>query len=88
MVNYTIVKTNISINISNKEVRAVRINRKSLASIMIDKDMSDNILAQKSGVSSCTVSAIKNGKSCSLETIKKLSHALGVDTEKLIEVKA
>ena len=66
----------------------MRINSKSLALIMIDKDMSSELLAQESGLSKGTLSAIKNGKSCSLGTLKKLSRALDVDTERLIEARA
>lgn len=41
-------------------------------------------LAEKSGVSRATLSAVKNGKSCSYDTAVKIAKALGVDVNEII----
>ena len=51
----------------------MRINRKKLIGLMLDRDMNMNDLVSKSGVSS-----VKNGKSCTSETAEKIADALGV----------
>lgn len=63
----------------------MRINRKKLAVLLIDKDMKVAQLVEKSGLARCTVSAVRGGKSCSPETARKLAKALGVDPEEIIE---
>lgn len=63
----------------------MRINRKKLMIAMIDQDMKVNQLVEKSGLSRCTVSAVRGGKSCSLETVQKVAEALGVEPEEIIE---
>ena len=55
----------------------MRINRKKLIGLMLDRDMNMNDLVSKSGVSRCTVSSVKNGKSCTSETAEKIADALG-----------
>ena len=42
-------------------------------------------LSELSGVSKATLSAVKNGKSCSFKTAVKLAKALELDVMKLIE---
>jgi len=63
----------------------VRINRKKLLLAMLDQDMKVGQLVEKSGLSRCTVSAIRSGKTCNLETVQKISKALGVEPEEIIE---
>lgn len=63
----------------------MRVNRKKLFSTMLDQDMKVGQLVEKSGISRCTVSAIRGGKSCTLRTVQKLAKALGVDPEEIIE---
>lgn len=63
----------------------MRINRKKLAVLLIDKDMKVAQLVEKSGLARCTVSAVRGGKSCSPETVRKLAAALGVEPEEIIE---
>lgn len=41
-------------------------------------------LAEKSGVSRATLSAVKNGKSCSYDTAVKIAKALEVDVNEII----
>lgn len=63
----------------------MRINRKKLAVLLIEKDMKVLQLVEKSGVSRCTVSAVRSGKSCSPETARRLAEALGVDVTEILE---
>ena len=49
------------------------------------KEMKQQDLADKSGVSRVTVNGIRNGKSCSDEVGYKIAEALGVDISKLLE---
>lgn len=56
---------------------SVRINREALAVAMIRKDLNGQQLAEKSGVSRVTVTAVRNGKSCSKKTADKLVAVLG-----------
>ena len=58
----------------------MRINRKKLLLAMLDQDMKVGQLVEKSGLSRCTVSAIRSGK-----TVQKISKALGVEPEEIIE---
>lgn len=52
---------------------------------MIDVNLNTKELSLKSGVSRATTCSVKNGKSCNYNTALKLSIALGVSLEKLIE---
>ena len=65
----------------------MRINRKNLICIMMDKDLTIGKLSEKSGISRGTISAIKTGKSCVYETIEKIAKALSVGVDQLIEVR-
>lgn len=55
----------------------VRINRVELAAALARKDLNVMRLAELAGVSRNTVTAVKNGKSCSKETADKLVAVLG-----------
>ena len=57
----------------------MRINREALAAAMIRLDLNGNRLAEKAGVSRGTVTAVRSGKSCSMETARKLASVLGKD---------
>lgn len=63
----------------------MRLNRKKFACAMIDADLNTKQLAEKAGVSRATTCSIKNGKSCSYDTVVKLASALGVDVTEIIE---
>ena len=65
----------------------MRVNREKLACLLIQHDMSVNGLVERSGLTRSTVSAVRSGKSCSVNTAKKLAEALGVRTEDLVEVR-
>lgn len=62
----------------------MRINRIELAAKMARKNLTAKRLAELAGISRFTLSAIKNGKSCSKETAGKLAAVLGseiIETE-------
>ena len=57
----------------------MRINRERFAAALIRLDLNGNQLAEKSGVSRGTVTAVRTGKSCAPETAYKLAAVLGKD---------
>ena len=58
---------------------SVRIDRVAMIAEMARKDINCNRLVELSGVSRVTVTAVRNGKSCSQETVDKLAAVLGRD---------
>lgn len=58
---------------------SVRIDRVALVAEMARRDINCNRLVELSGVSRVTVTAVRNGKSCSQETADKLAAVLGRD---------
>lgn len=57
----------------------VPMNRVAIITKMAERRMSCNQLVELSGVSRVTVTAVRNGKSCSTETAEKLAAVLGQD---------
>ena len=57
----------------------MRIDREKMTIAMLRRDMSQKRLANLSGVSRMTITAVKGGKSCSKETADKLAAVLGRD---------
>ena len=57
----------------------MRINRERFAAALVRFDLNGNQLAEKAGVSRGTVTAVRTGKSCSMETAEKLAGVLGHD---------
>ena len=62
----------------------MRIDRVRLIAKMVELDMSVNTLVKKSGLSRCTVSAVRTGKACSTKTAIKIANALGVDVADIV----
>lgn len=58
---------------------SVRIDRVAMIAEMARMGISCNRLVELSGVSRVTVTAVRNGKSCSKETAEKLAAMLGRD---------
>lgn len=56
---------------------SVRIDRVALIAEMARRDINCNRLVKLSGVSRVTITAVRNGKSCSQETADKLAAVLG-----------
>lgn len=63
----------------------MRIDRVKFVAALARTDLSSKQLAQRSGVSRVTVSAVKNGKRCRADTANKLAAGLGVDPAEIIE---
>lgn len=57
----------------------MRINREKLVVALVRRDMTQKRLAELSGVSRITVTAVVGGKSCSRKTADKLAAVLGRD---------
>lgn len=57
----------------------MRINREKMTVAMLRRDMTQKRLAELSGVSRITITAVKGGKSCSANTAEKLAAVLGRD---------
>lgn len=63
----------------------MRINRIKLALLMFEKEMTTTDLSKKCGVSRQTLCYVRNGKSCSVATGRKIANALGVEVTDLLE---
>lgn len=61
----------------------LRLDRVKIISLLAEKDMQKQDLANAAGINRNTVSAICNGRSCSLNTGIKIAAALGVQVEDL-----
>lgn len=58
---------------------SVPMDRVAIITKMAQRHMSCNRLVELSGVSRVTITAVRNGKSCSRETADKLAAVLGRD---------
>ena len=56
---------------------SVRIDRVAIITEMARREINCNRLAELSGVSRVTITAVKSGKSCSADTARKLAQVLG-----------
>lgn len=63
----------------------MRIDRVKLIAEMARQEVRVQELAEKSGVSRMTVSAMRCGKSCTENSVKHVARALGVPVENLLE---
>lgn len=63
----------------------MRIGRKKLAHLLIDKDITNKQLAEKVGVSRQTISNIKQGKRCMDVIGYRIADVLGVDVTEILE---
>lgn len=63
----------------------MKFDRIEMISEMARRDITVTRLAEISGVSKATISAVRCGKSCSFETAVKLAKALNLDVMELIE---
>lgn len=53
--------------------------------IMLERNLKLSRLVELTGVSKATISAVRNGKSCSYLTAAKIAKALGMKVEELID---
>lgn len=72
-------KNNCGPQLANNEV--MKLARNSLKTIREQLLMSKAELARKAGVSPLTIDRIENGKSCRMETMRKIILALGYNLE-------
>lgn len=63
----------------------MRIDRIKLITEMAKQEITINAVAEKAGLTRATVSAVKGGKSCKVETAEKLAAGLGVPLATLLE---
>ena len=61
----------------------MRINRMAYAIAVAKADINGSEIAKRAGLNRGTVSAIKNGKSCTDDTAQRLADALGVTVDYL-----
>lgn len=66
----------------------MRIDRVKFAAALARADMTMVMLAKKTGVSRCTISVVKNGKSCKEETAQKIASGLGISLVDLLAKEA
>lgn len=73
-----IVFSQKQMSLLSKEVKEkMRINRVKFAAALAKKDITCLKLAELSGVSRVTITAVKSGKSCSAATAERLAAVLG-----------
>lgn len=60
----------------------IRINREKFAAALARLDITGNELAEQTGLSRSTITAIRSGKSVSRETAQKVASILGVEIMK------
>ena len=63
----------------------MRLNRTKVSLLMAKQLISQASLAMKAGISRQTMSAVMNGGNCRPELLGKISKALGVEPEEIIE---
>lgn len=63
----------------------MRVDRVKLIAEMARQDVRVAELAEKAGVSRCTITALRGGKSCNANSVKHVARALGVQVEELLE---
>ena len=63
----------------------MRVDRVKLVAESAQQGIRTVELASKAGVSRATLSAMRSGKSCSVETVQRVAQALGVPVESLLE---
>lgn len=63
----------------------MRLNRNKISLLMAKMLVGQATLAEKAGISRQTLSAVMNGRNCRPELLGKISKALGVEPEEIIE---
>ncbi len=64
---------------------SLRLDRIKVISQMARLDMNSNELCGKSGLSRCTITAVRSGKKCSNTSANLIVRALGVDVTELLD---
>jgi len=68
-----------------KELIFVRIDRVKLIAEMARQDIRIQELSEKAAVSRATITALRGGKSCNANSVRRVASALGVPMESLME---
>ena len=63
----------------------MRLNRLKVNLLLAKLLISQAVLADKAGISRQTMSAVMNGRNCRPELLGRISKALGVEPEEIIE---
>lgn len=63
----------------------MRLNKNKISLLMARQLINQASLAMKAGVSRQTMSAVMNGRNCRPELLGKISKALGVEPEEIVE---
>lgn len=63
----------------------VRVNNITMRVEMARNRLTNDKLKEVTGISKATISAVRNGKTCSYDTAEKLAKALNLDLMELIE---
>jgi len=63
----------------------VRVNNITMRVEMARNRLTNDKLKEATGISKATISAVRNGKTCSYDTASKLAKALNIDIMELIE---
>jgi hypothetical protein len=71
--------------INESEVSKMKIDRAKLELIMAKKGLNQKMLSEVSGISRQSLSYTMNGRNCRPELLGKLSKALGVEPEDIVE---
>lgn len=66
-------------------MKNVRVNSLLMRVEMTRNRLTNDKLKDITGVSKATLSAVRNGKSCSYDTAAKIAEALGVDVTEILE---
>lgn len=67
------------------KMKNVRVNSLLMRVEMTKNRLTNDKLKDITGVSKATLSAVRNGKSCSFNTAVKIAEALGVDVTEILE---
>lgn len=62
----------------------IKINHKTLVLGMVDARLNGKQLAERTGLSELTISKVKNGGSCDIDTAYKIAEALNISARELI----
>ena len=63
----------------------MRVDRIAVRILMLQKNLKQKDVIEKSGMTRSTISPVLCGKSCSKETAEKIAAALNVDLNQIIE---
>lgn len=69
-------------------MKGVKVNDLVMRVEMTRNRMTNDTLREVTGISKATISAVRNGKSCSMATVEKIAKALKINATELLESEA